>query len=114
MRDLVVAFPRKSGGWAAVPPDFVGVTGRAEDAARAVQRAAGAAGSVLEAPKAISAPHPVPSDLGAVRRNYVWAQGYGIGWWKAVVSTESWQLDDPADNPQPPQDSARRRHKERT
>jgi len=36
---LAIAFPHDSGGWVTVLPDFVGVTGRAEDARQAIQRA---------------------------------------------------------------------------
>jgi predicted RNase H-like HicB family nuclease len=95
---LVIAF--RHWGWVAVLPDFVGVTGRAEDVAKAIQRAVVAARSALEALKAVPTQLPVPSNLDAVQRNYAWAKEQGIDWSKAVVSTVSWHLDDLTDKDQ--------------
>ena len=105
MHYLVIAFRHEVGGWASGLPDFVGVTMRLEDVAKAIQRAVVAARSALEALKAIAARLPVPSNLDAVQRNYVWAPEDGIDWSKSVVRTVSWHLDDLTDKDpaQPPQ-----------
>jgi hypothetical protein len=89
---LLIAFPHGSGIWAAVLPDFIGVTGRAHDLSRAIEQATAGAGSVLRALCAM----PEPSDLASAQRNFPWAQQYGIDWPKAVVSTVSLPLDGPA------------------
>jgi predicted RNase H-like HicB family nuclease len=82
---LVVALPHPSGGWVATLPDFVGVTGRAVDMDRAIERAAVAArevcGIVVEVRKAM----PEPCALAEAQKNHRWAKEYGIDWEQAVV-----------------------------
>lgn len=86
---LVVALPHPSGGWVATLPDFVGVTGRAVDMERAIERAAVAArevcGIVVEVRKAM----PEPCDLAEAQKNHRWAKEYGIDWERAVVRSVS-------------------------
>lgn len=93
---LLIAFPHGSGIWAAVLPDFVGVTGRARDLSGAIEQATAGAGLVLKALRAMPAPMPEPSDLAAAQRNFPWTQQYGIDWSKAVVNTVSLPPDGPA------------------
>lgn len=82
---LVVALPHPSGGWVATLPDFVGVTGRAVDMERAIERAAVAArevcGIVVEVKKAM----PAACVLADAQKNHRWAKEYGIDWEQAVV-----------------------------
>jgi hypothetical protein len=93
---LLIAFPHGSGIWAAVLPDFVGVTGRARDLSGAIEQATAGAGLVLKALIAVPAPMPQPSDLAAAQRNFPWTQQYGVDWSKAVVNTVSLPSDSPA------------------
>jgi predicted RNase H-like HicB family nuclease len=96
---LLIAFPHGSGIWAAVLPDFVGVTGRARDLSGAIEQATAGVGLVLKALRAMPAPMPEPSDLAAAQRNFPWGQQYGIDWSKAVVNTVSLPSDNPAFEP---------------
>jgi hypothetical protein len=96
---LLIAFPHGSGIWAAVLPDFVGVTGRARDLFGAIEQATAGAGLVLKALRAMPAPMPEPSDLAAAQRNFPWGQQYGIDWSKAVVNTVSLPSDNAAFEP---------------
>lgn len=84
---LVIGFPHQSGSWAAVFPDFVGVTGRGSDLAQAIDRATEGAISVIRTLTKIGAPLPPPKDLRKVQLEHLWANEYGINWSCAVVST---------------------------
>ena len=84
---LVIGFPHPSGSWAAVFPDFVGVTGRGRDLVQAIDRATEGAISVINIFTKIRAPVPLPKDLRQVQLDHVWANEYGINWSCAVVST---------------------------
>jgi len=84
---LVIGFPHQSGTWAAVLPDFVGVTGRGADLAQAIDRATESAISVIKILTKIGAPLPLPKDLRKIQLDHVWANEYGINWSCAVVST---------------------------
>lgn len=84
---LVIGFPHQSGSWAAVLPDFVGVTGRGSDLAQAIDRATEGAISVIKILTKIDAPLPLPKDLRRIQLDHVWANEYGINWSCAVVST---------------------------
>ncbi|MGH6830621.1 MAG: hypothetical protein ACREDG_05645 [Methylocella sp.] len=75
---LVVAFRHPSGGWVAVPPDFVGVTGRALDMQHAIDRAATAATQVCAILAGAGRTMPVPCDLAGAPMNHRWAAEYGI------------------------------------
>jgi hypothetical protein len=84
---LVIGFPHQSGSWAAVLPDFVGVTGRGSDLVQAIDRATEDAISVIKILTKIGAPLPPPKDLRTIQLDHVWANEYGIDWSCAVVST---------------------------
>ena len=88
MRDyLVIGFPHQSGSWAAVFPDFVGVTGRGSDLAQAIDRATEGAIAVIGTLTKIGTPLPLPKDLRKIQQDHAWANEYGINWSCAVVST---------------------------
>jgi len=84
---LVVALQHPSGGWVAVLPDFIGVTGRATSMQHAIDRAAAQAREycavVVELKKAM----PAPCSLEEAQRNHRWAKEYGIDWQQAVIQT---------------------------
>ena len=82
---LVVAFPHPSGGWVAVMPDFLGVTGRGPDLEQAIERASGGAMDVCTALVAIDNAMPEPGDLAAAQRDQRWTKEYGIDWVSAIV-----------------------------
>lgn len=84
---LVVALQHPSGGWVAVLPDFVGVTGRAVSMQHAIDRAAAAAREVCAIVVGIRKTMPEPCDLATAQRNARWAKEYGIDWEKALVQT---------------------------
>lgn len=83
---LVIGFPHQSGSWAAVLPDFVGVTGRGSDLTQAIDRATEGAISVMKTLTKIGAV-PLPKDLREIQQDHLWANEYGINWSCAVVST---------------------------
>lgn len=82
---LVVALQHPSGGWVAVLPDFVGVTGRAVSMQHAIDRAAAEAREVCSIIVGIKKAMPQPCDLPAAQRDLRWAKEYGIAWDTAVV-----------------------------
>lgn len=92
---LAVAFRHPTGNWAAVMPDFIGVTGRGDDPSAAIQEAKAAAQAILKALKGIPASIPMPMDLGAAQRHPTLAKDYGVDWSSAVVSLVSMEADSP-------------------
>jgi len=84
---LVVALQHPSGGWVAVLPDFVGVTGRAVSMQHAIDRATAEAREVCAIMVNIRRAMPEPCDLGAAQRNLRWAKEYGIDWQNAVIQS---------------------------
>jgi hypothetical protein len=82
---LVVALQHPSGGWVAVLPDFVGVTGRAMTMQHAVDRAAAGAREVCAVVVGIRKAMPEPCELSMAQRNARWAKEYGIDWQQAVI-----------------------------
>jgi predicted RNase H-like HicB family nuclease len=82
---LVVTLQHPSGGWVAVLPDFVGVTGRAVSMQHAVDRATAGAREVCAVLVDIKKTMPEPCDLAAAQRNHRWAKEYGVDWERAVV-----------------------------
>jgi hypothetical protein len=84
---LVVALQHPSGGWVAVLPDFVGVTGRAMSMQHAIDRAAAGAREVCAIIVGIRKRMPEPCDLATAQRNLRWAKEYGVNWEKALVQT---------------------------
>jgi predicted RNase H-like HicB family nuclease len=84
---LVVALQHPSGGWVAVLPDFVGVTGRATSMQHAIDRATAAAREFCAIVFGIKKAMPEPCALAAVQRNLRWAKEYGVDWQQAVIQT---------------------------
>lgn len=84
---LVVALQHPSGGWVAVLPDFIGVTGRAVTMQHAIDRAAAGAREVCAVIVSVRKAMPEPSDLAAAQRNHRWVKEYGIDWQQAVTQT---------------------------
>lgn len=84
---LVVTLQHPSGGWVAVLPDFVGVTGRAVTMQHAVDRAAAGAREVFGIMVGLKKAVPQPCDLAAAQRNHRWAREYGIDWQHALVQS---------------------------
>jgi predicted RNase H-like HicB family nuclease len=82
---LVVTLQHPSGGWVAVLPDFVGVTGRAVSMQHAIDRATAGAREVCAVLVGIRKTMPEPCDLAAAHKNQRWAKEYGINWEHAVV-----------------------------
>jgi hypothetical protein len=82
---LVVTLQHPSGGWVAVLPDFVGVTGRAVSMQHAIDRATAGAREVCAVLVGIKKTMPEPCDLAAAQKNHRWAKEYGIDWERAVV-----------------------------
>lgn len=82
---LAVAFRHPTGSWAAVMPDFVGVTGRGSDPLAAIQEAKAGAQTILRALKGVEASIPTPMDIGTAQRNPILAKDYGVDWSSAVV-----------------------------
>jgi predicted RNase H-like HicB family nuclease len=94
---LVVALQHPSGGWVAVLPDFVGVTGRAVTMQHAIDRATAAAREVCATIVGIRKAMPEPSALAAAQRNLRWTKEYGIDWQQAVIQAVT--LSHPAMSP---------------
>lgn len=90
---LAVAFRHPTGSWAAVMPDFIGVTGRGSDPSAAIQKAKAGAQTILRALKGIEASIPMPMDIGTAQRNPVLAKDYGVDWSSAVVSLVAIESD---------------------
>jgi hypothetical protein len=84
---LVVALQHPSGGWVAVLPDFVGVTGRATSMQHAIDRATAGAREFCAIVFGIRKSMPEPCQLDVAQRNLRWAKEYGIDWERAVVQT---------------------------
>ena len=84
---LVVTLQHPSGGWVAVLPDFIGVTGRAMSMQHAIERATAAAREVCAVIFDIKKGMPEPCDLAVAQKNYRWAKEYGIDWQEAVIQT---------------------------
>ena len=84
---LVVALQHPSGGWVAVLPDFVGVTGRATSMQHAIDRATAGAREFCAIVFGIRKSMPEPCRLDDAQRNLRWAKEYGIDWERAVVQT---------------------------
>jgi hypothetical protein len=84
---LVVALQHPSGGWVAVLPDFVGVTGRAVTMQHAIDRATAEAREVCAIIVGIKKSMPEPCDLATAQRNVRWAKEYGIDWQRSVIQT---------------------------
>lgn len=92
---LAVAFRHPTGSWAAVMPDFIGITGRGSDASAAIQKAKAGAGAMLGVLKELPASMPIPMDIREAQRNPILAKHYGVDWSHAVVDTVS--FDDERD-----------------
>jgi len=105
---LVVALQHPSGGWVAVLPDFIGVTGRAVTMQHAIDRATAAAREVCATIVSIRKAMPEPCALAAAQRNLRWTKEYGIDWQQAVI--QSVTLSRPAMSP-PRRVAARRESK---
>jgi hypothetical protein len=84
---LVVALQHPSGGWVAVLPDFIGVTGRATSMQHAIDRATAGAREFCAIVFGIRKAMPQPCELADAQRNHRWAKEYGIDWQQAVVQT---------------------------
>ncbi|HEV8390931.1 MAG TPA: hypothetical protein VGQ35_13860 [Dongiaceae bacterium] len=84
---LVVALQHPSGGWVAVLPDFVGVTGRAVTMQHAIDRAAAGARDVCAIIVSVRKAMPDPCDLATAQRNLRWTKEYGIDWQRAVIQS---------------------------
>ena len=84
---LVVALQHPSGGWVAVLPDFVGVTGRATSMQHAIDRATAGAREYCAIVVGIRKSMPEPCELADVQRDHRWAKEYGIDWQQAVIQT---------------------------
>jgi hypothetical protein len=84
---LVVALQHPSGGWVAVLPDFVGVTGRATSMQHAIDRATAQAREFCAILVGIKNAMPEPCGLADAQRNHRWAKEYGIDWQQAVIQT---------------------------
>jgi hypothetical protein len=84
---LVVALQHPSGGWVAVLPDFVGVTGRATSMQHAIDRATAGAREFCAIVVGVRKAMPEPLELADAQRNHRWAKEYGIDWHQAVIQT---------------------------
>jgi hypothetical protein len=84
---LVVALQHPSGGWVAVLPDFIGITGRATSMQHAIDRATAGAREFCAIVVGIKKAMPIPCELGEAQRNHRWAKEYGIQWENAVIQT---------------------------
>jgi predicted RNase H-like HicB family nuclease len=84
---LVVALQHPSGGWVAVLPDFIGVTGRATSMQHAIDRATAGAREFCAVVFDIRKAMPAPCELAEVQRNHRWAKEYGVDWQQAVIQT---------------------------
>ncbi|NJO33810.1 MAG: hypothetical protein HC869_12340 [Rhodospirillales bacterium] len=84
---LVVALQHPSGGWVAVLPDFVGITGRATSMQHAIDRATAGAREFCAIVVGIKKAMPTPCELGDAQRDHRWAEEYGIDWANAVIQT---------------------------
>jgi hypothetical protein len=84
---LVVALQHPSGGWVAVLPDFVGVTGRATSMQHAIDRATAGAREFCAIVFGLKSAMPERCELAAAQNNLRWAKEYGIDWDRAVVQT---------------------------
>jgi hypothetical protein len=84
---LVVALQHPSGGWVAVLPDFVGVTGRATSMQHAIDRATAGAREFCAILVGIKKAMPTPCELGDAQRNRRWAKEYGVDWERAVIQS---------------------------
>lgn len=84
---LVVALQHPSGGWVAVLPDFIGVTGRATSMQHAIDRATAGAREYCAVVFGIRKAMPAPCALEDAQRNHRWAKEYGIDWQQAVIQT---------------------------
>jgi len=84
---LVVALQHPSGGWVAVLPDFIGVTGRAMSMQHAIDRATAEAREVCAIIVDVRKAMPAPCDLITAQRNLRWTKEYGIDWQRAVIQS---------------------------
>jgi hypothetical protein len=84
---LVVALQHPSGGWVAVLPDFVGVTGRATSMQHAIDRATAGAREFCAVVVDVRKAMPEPCELADAQRNHRWAKEYGIDWQQVVIQT---------------------------
>src|SRR5262245_12745791 len=84
---LVVALQHPSGGWVAVLPDFIGVTGRATSMQHAIDRAAAQAREYCAVVVTLKSAMPEPCELADAQNNHRWAKEYGIEWPLAVIQT---------------------------
>lgn len=82
---LVVTLQHPSGGWVAVLPDFIGVTGRATSMQHAIERATAAAREVCAVVFDIKKHMPEPCDLAVAQKNLRWAKEYGVDWQQATI-----------------------------
>ena len=65
---LIIAYPHKSCGWVSILPDFVGVTGRADEMGLAMWRATKAAQQVCEALAQLDQALPTPTNLASAQK----------------------------------------------
>lgn len=82
---LIIAYPHESCGWVSILPDFVGVTGRADEMGLAMWRATKAAEQVCEALAQLDQALPTPINLASAQKKHVWVNAYGLDWSTAVV-----------------------------
>jgi hypothetical protein len=82
---LIIAYPHESCGWVSILPDFVGVTGRADEMGLAMWRAMKAAQQVCEALAQLDQALPTPTNLASAQKEDVWINAYGLDWSTAVV-----------------------------
>ena len=82
---LIIAYPHESCGWVSILPDFVGVTGRADEMGLAMWRATKAAQHVCEALAQLDQTLPTPTNLASAQKKHVWVNAYGLDWSTAVM-----------------------------
>jgi hypothetical protein len=82
---LIIAYPHESCGWVSILPDFVGVTGRANEMGLAMWRATKAAQQVCETLAQLDQALPTPTNLASAQKRHVWVNAYGLDWSTAVV-----------------------------
>ena len=90
---LAVAFRHPTGSWAAVMPDFIGITGRGSDASAAIAEAKAGAGTMLSVLKEIPTSIPRPMNILAAQCSPILAKAHGVDWSTAVVDTVSLEAE---------------------
>jgi predicted RNase H-like HicB family nuclease len=83
---LTIAYRHPTGGWVAVVPDFVGVTGRGSELSTAIQEARAGAQAVLDVLITLRAASPKQTDLKFAQFNPLLLKRYGVDWPNAFIS----------------------------